>query len=1297
MPCMTPSAARWWANRSAVMPCQSVRTLFPKDEVLQQIGAESYVGTTLFDSKGQPFGLIALIWRTPLTDPRLAEAMLNLVSVRAAGELERRHAEVALQQANLELEERVAERTYDLLQSEQRYRLLIESLTSYIYTVCVEDGQPVDTFHGPGCVSVTGYTAEEYVADPNLWYAMVHEADKDQVIQQARQVCSGGGSVCIEHRLYHKDGTVRWVRDTMVPKFDAEGRLVAYDGLVVDITERKESEESIRMLNVELEQKVLERTRKIEEANFELTSLNEELELRRTEAENALDSLRESEEMLRLLLDSTGEAIYGLDLEGNCTFCNRTCLHLLGYQHPDDLIGKNMHGLAHYAYSDGTPMRLEECHILQAFQDGKAQHIFDEVFWRRDGSSFSAEYRAYPQSRDGLIVGAVVTFMDISDQLQTQEMLLKLSRAVENSPASVLITNRDGVIEYINPKFTVNTGYTFAEVMGRNPSMLSARIHPKELYQEMWSTLLSGREWRGEFCNRKKNGEIFWVQALISPIRDESGEITHFVAVKEDITERREIAEDLKRAKEAADAASRSKSAFLANMSHEIRTPLNAIIGFSALALKSELTPRLRGYLCTVNNAGESLLSIINDILDFSKIEAGKLTIEQVPFRLNDILTKTLPLVQHKAVEKGLEIMLDISPDLPQQLIGDPLRLNQILTNLLSNAIKFTSQGEVELIISLQERFEGKIRLLFSVRDTGIGLTPNQMNELFQPFTQADDSTTRKFGGTGLGLSICRRLVELMGGDIRVESEPDKGSTFSFTVSLTPVDDEKQNCTPDLLDGLRLLVADDSLTSRRSLLKLLKQLPVRVDTVNSGKEAVTAVMAEDADDPYRIILMDWQMPEMDGIEATRLIMSETGLRSRPAIIMITSFGGEHEQEQAYQAGVVDFLHKPLSASTLFDTLVRTIMPTELPDDRSICRHTDQSFTFSGTHILLAEDNETNQQLAVELLQQAGLTVDLANNGREALEMVTKGSQRYDMVLMDVQMPEMDGYEATRLIRQDGRFGSLPIIAMTAHAMLEEQLKTAAAGMNDHIAKPIDAQVMFATISRHLRLPAEVQPVSPNPHGPSGQVQIPDMPGVDSEAALDRLGGDIKLYVWVLQSFLEKQSGVPASVQAALAADDFKLAERLVHTAKGIAGNAGASALQEHAQALESALHHNMPAGTINEELHCFTTELERMLVTIQTALAGMAGEGEEVVESALDHSKAAPVLCQLYDYLRGSDVRAAAYLQEHRTELQGLPQKEMQKLSQYIASFDFEAALATITTVAAENGITLPGQPEGES
>ena len=576
---------------------------------------------------------------------------------------------------------------------------------------------------------------------------------------------------------------------------------------------------------------------------------------------------------------------------------------------------------------------------------------------------------------------------------------------------------------------------------------------------------------------RPIDGRIAWIHALGHVQKDADGKPTDVYGVSQDITEFKRLESELIAAKTVAEAATKAKSDFLANMSHEIRTPMNAILGMTHLALKTDLTPKQLDYLTKTKVAAQALLGVINDILDFSKIEAGKLDMEHAEFRLESVLDNVSSLVSQKAHDKNLEFLIAAPHDLPQNLVGDALRLGQILINLVNNAVKFTEHGEVVLAVAVEARESDRVKLKFSVRDSGIGMTPEQTSRLFQPFSQADTSTTRKYGGTGLGLSISKRLVEMMGGEIRAESNFGTGSTFVFTArfGIASGESKRKHFIPDLAE-MRVLVVDDNAQARLILSDALRGFGLRAESASSGEEAIQKVTAAGLADPYRVLLMDWQMPGMDGLEASRIILRGNVVKQVPKIVMVTAFGREDIQAQAEALGIDGYLLKPVSPSLLYDTLVDMFGVADQESGRSRAAKVDgTSPVATGIRILLVEDNEVNQQVATELLESAGASVRIANHGGEAVKILTEreGAPPFDVVFMDLQMPEMDGFTATKLIRGRAALQDLPIIAMTAHALVEERQRCLEAGMNDHVSKPIDPDALFATLLRWAK-PAKGQ-------------------------------------------------------------------------------------------------------------------------------------------------------------------------------------------------------------------------------
>jgi len=796
----------------------------------------------------------------------------------------------------------------------------------------------------------------------------------------------------------------------------------------------------------------------------------------------------------------------------------------------------------------------------------------------------------------------------------------------------------------------------------------------------------------------RPDGSMVPCQFSATPLFDEQGTRTGAFALVTDITDRRQHEEELAKAKEIAETATAMKSMFLANMSHEIRTPMNAIIGLSHLALKTHLHPKQRDYVSKIHNAGTSLLAIINDILDFSKIEAGRLDIEYTDFKLDDVIHSVTVVTAQKAHEKGLEFLVDIAGSVPQQLVGDPLRLGQIIINLVNNAVKFTERGEIRMRTELLEHTGEKAKLRFSVRDTGIGMSAEQAAHLFRPFTQADMSTTRKHGGTGLGLTISKRLVEMMGGQIWIESEPGHGSTFIFTAWLG-IGSGKSEIIPARLSLLKVLVVDDNPAARDILVDALKSVTSQVDAVSSGAEAIAAVKQQAVSQvPYDVILMDWRMPGMDGLEATRQIKNDHTLGKPPAVVIVTAFGREEVREEAEAINVDGFLVKPVTKSMLVDSLTEIFSPSRENMDEALEMLDNRGSSLAGAKILLAEDNEINQQIAIEQLQGVGATVEIANNGSEAVEKLSAAPDPlpYDRVLMDLQMPEMDGYQATARIRSEQRFANLPIIAMTAHATTEERQKCLQAGMSDHISKPIDPEAMFETIS-HWYQPSTIQPsVAPQAQPDresAAECPLPDIPGLDTAEGLNRVAGNQKLYSNLLNRFVNGQAGAATAIGTALISGDRALAERLAHTAKGVSGNLGAHRLRDVAAQLESAIRQGDPAEQTNEVLARFTMALNELVAGLRKALLEQPQPPTQTPgERAPAASPAvmADAVSRLARCLRDSDSEAGDLYESVRPLLASMGSvEEISQLEQGIHNFDFDTALHALTGIAGKHNITV--------
>jgi PAS domain S-box-containing protein len=997
-------------------------------------------------------------------------------------------------------------------------------------------------------------------------------------------------------------------------------------------------------------------------------------------------TLQKSEENLAVTLNSIGDAVLTTDGEGRVVGLNPLAEQYTGWTKTEAL-GRpiaDVFNIINQESRKPAVIPVQETLAMGTIH-GLANHT---ILIARDGTERAIADSCAPiRDREGRVVGVVLVFRDVTEEYAAQKALSDeqfFTRSlIEANLDAMMTTDPSGVITHVNQQMQTLTGCTSEELVGR--SFRFFFTDPERAEAGINQVLREHKVTDYELTARAKDGKETMVSYNATTFYDREGGLLGVLAAARDVTERNRLDlvlqdknAELETAKLLAEKANLAKSEFLSSMSHEIRTPMNAIIGMSYLALKTALSPRQRDYLRKIRGSGQHLLGIINDILDFSKIEAGKLALENTEFELEKVLDNLANLISDKTSAKNLELVFNLDENVPPNLIGDPLRLGQILINYSNNAVKFTERGEIDIAIRLLEQTEKEVLLYFAVRDTGIGLSEEQMGRLFQSFSQADASTTRKFGGTGLGLVISKNLAELMGGEVGVESELGKGSTFWFTARLSVGTGRQRTfALSDDLQGKHVLVVDDNDNARLVLGNLLGGMRFKVDQAESGAAALQAVIrAEDGGDPYDIVFMDWQMPGMDGIETARRLR-ESACCHLPLLVMVTAYGREDVIKDAEAMGFKDVLIKPISASVLFDGIVRILGGNTEGPQIAETIHTDsfgQLAEINGAHILLVEDVELNQEVATELLIEAGLTVDLAMNGEIAVTKVR--ANHYDMVLMDMQMPVMDGLTATREIRRDERFRNLPIVAMTANAMKGDRDRCLAAGMNDHVAKPIEPEDLWRALLTWIKPhpSREREPAGSQDPRTDSDLWL-GVEGLDMTTGLRRVLGKKALYLSMLRKFFAGQHSTDLEILAALENSDWSTAERLAHTLKGVCGNIGATHLQRLAASLEAAIAVRADRTLLDHQIRELGIPLRRLILLLEAKLP-VARLREPV---AIDQHRLGLVCVKLTTLLANNDIEATDIFDLNSELLCAAFPDHFRDIDAAIESFDFETALALLS------------------
>lgn len=1277
----------------------------------------------------------------------------------------------------------------ELEKSEKRFRDISLNIADWIWEV---DTNGVYTFVSDSVKDILGYEPEELIGK-----TLFHVMQKDEVVRVGEIfndiAARKANLIDLEYYCITKDGKNVCLLLNALPILSEIGELMGYRGVDKNITERKLLERNQVTLLYDLKKRVRE-----------LKCL---YRFSRLVAQTGIS------------LDEIFEGLVNM-LPSSWQYPDITCTRIIfdGNEYKTDNFKVTQWILsADIIVNDEKKGTVDVCYLE------KEAELFQGPFLKeeRDLIDEIAE-------RLSKVIEQIKSEEDLAHYQKHLEELVEnrtkdirvLSQAINFSPASVIITDSEGIIEYVNPKFQEMTGYTSNEVIGESISILRSEDFAKKVYKDLWKTIKSGKEWHGDLKNRKKNGENYWVSTSIRAIKEDGGTIRHFIGLQEDITRRKEaedalheseerfralvqnsndiisildadgtyrysspsherilgffpdelcgrklldfihlddyeeinnkfidvvktperidtavfrhlhkngswrwleatsvnmldnpaingivgnarditdrkIAQDeLKRAKEDAESANRAKSEFLANMSHEIRTPMNAIIGMNHLLMSTELSSKQKDYAEKIEKASKGLMSFINELLDFSKIEAVRIKIENIDFDINDIFNNLSNIVGKSAFEKGLELIFEMSHKVPVYLVGDPFRLGQVLHNIIDNAIKFTESGEILLSVDLVEDRGREVDLCFSIKDTGIGLSQDLASSIFESFTQKDTSTKRKYGGIGLGLAISKSLVDLMGGEISVESDPGRGSRFFFTLTLKRQSMERRRyrLPSEELLKLKVLVAVTNNTVSEILSGYLKSLTFCVRSVSTFKEVLREVRktSDKSEINYDLIIIDNDLSGIDGIGTFRKIKNKINI---PIILLLAIYGNRNISQYSDSLYIDRTVIKPVNNTILFDTIL-DIFGYNKKKRKWFSKNKAVNIrglnSIKGKNILLVEDNEINLEIATELLEKKGFTVNAARDGHEAVESVKQGKEIFSAILMDLHMPGMDGYEATSLIKNDKNFSEIPIIAMSADVATGVQKRVLNTGFDDYITKPIDPEELFLTLAKWIKpfyntgLTGEKEiEISKRLAGDFQKLE-----GVEVSEGLYRTAMNRDLYKRLLLSFYQNNENIVNEIRNAINNEDNELALRMVHTLKGVAGNIGADDLHVSSGALNDVLKNEkwdrdeveLLLNKVSNNLNIVLNSIKKYQKT--TVSDDLTAKKKEKMDVKIPGSDLKKSLFNLMDYLEESNTEAKRYFKEIKgRESFSKINREMVDLEIFINRYDFENAINKLSEV----------------